>query len=106
MFALGVGVGSWILEDWVNFVFFYSPLVLGEILHLSIGQMAVAWESFRSAMLFYMRGEAMVSGLASFAILRAKAAADMWRYACIMEEIAPPGVMTVNLRFLVVHLSR
>ena len=90
----------------MNFVFFYAPLVFGNILHDSITNMAIAFECFRSAMLFYMRGGSMVSDVASFKELSAKAAKDMYTYASIMEDTAVPGVMTVNLRFLVIHLPR
>lgn len=98
--------GSWILQDWWNFIFVFAPLVFSDILHRSIGDMAVAFECFRSAMVFYMRGGSMVSDRATFDRLRAKANTDMWTYAKIVEEKAPPGLMTVNLRFLVVHLPR
>ena len=52
--------GSWILEDWVNFCFYYCPLVFGDIVHSSTPKMGAALDYFRGSMLFYMRGAAMI----------------------------------------------
>ena len=90
----------------MNFCFYYCPIVFGVIVHTSTPQMGEALNLFRSAMLFYMRGSSMVSTREEFEALRGKAATEMWTFATIMERIAPPGMMTVNLRFLAVHLHR
>ena len=69
--------------------------------------MAEAWELFRKAMLWYFRGHSMVTGPGPlYEQLREQARDNMWKCATILEESAPPALMTLNLRFLVVHLYR
>lgn len=101
---------TYIMEDWMMWTIFYSPAVLGNVLRDQLPEMAEAWDCLRKAIIFYLKGKAMLQHKTfdeqkrAFDYLREHARKHMWRHAELMETHGPAYMMTLNMRQVVVHL--
>jgi hypothetical protein len=98
----------WTMEDFLNFVLYYAPLVFGDLLLTWNVRMDRAWQCLRRAVLYYVRGRGLPGDTTEDERRQARdqARADMLEHAVIMEEDGPLKMLTYNLRLMVVHLSR
>ncbi|KAK3247416.1 hypothetical protein CYMTET_43084 [Cymbomonas tetramitiformis] len=105
---LGKLKGMWTIEDFLNFVLYYAPLVFGDLLLTWNVRMDRAWQCLRRAVLYYVRGRGLPGDTTEDERRQARdqARADMLEHAVIMEEDGPLKMLTYNLRLMVVHLSR
>lgn len=91
---------------------FYSSTVVGNVLYKALPQMAAAWDCLRKAILFYLKGKALMQYTTfqeqkeAFDAYRTQARDNMWKHAVYMEKYGPAFMMTLNLRLCVVHLFR
>ena len=102
--------GQWIMEDWVNWVFVYSEVVMGDDLETERPELAKAWWCLRYAIRFHLRPTSYLKEMhgARYQLEARKANALLWEYACILErETAAAGagqkMLTVNVRLIVVY---
>ena len=97
------------MEDFLNFVLYYSPVVFGKDLLTWNIQIEDAWQHLRRAVLHHVRG-GVVAGEAynEAEVMQARKAAkaNLWAHAKIMETIGPAKMLTFNMRLAVVHLFR
>lgn len=100
--------GMWTMEDFLNFVLYYSPLVFGDLLLKWNVRMDRAWQCLRRAVLYYVRGCGIPGDTTEEERRHAREQArlDMMEHAVIMEEDGPLKMLTYNLRLMVVHLNR
>jgi len=98
----------WTMEDFLNFVLYYAPLVFGDLLLKWNVRMDRAWQCLRRAVLYYVRGRGLPGDTTEDERRQARdqARSDMLEHAVIMEEDGPLKMLTYNLRLMVVHLSR
>lgn len=97
------------MEDFLNFVVYYSPLVFGKLLVGWNMDMEDAWNHLRRAVLHYARGTSTADVTTPDAqVQQARAAAKqhLWDHARIMETKGPRKMLTFNMRLAVVHLFR
>ncbi|KAK3262870.1 hypothetical protein CYMTET_28305 [Cymbomonas tetramitiformis] len=101
--------GMYTMEDFMNFVVYYSPLVFGKDLLTWNIQMEDAWQHLRRAVLHYVRGSVAAGEACCEAdVMQAREAAkaNLWEHAKIMELTGPAKMMTFNMRLAAVHLYR
>jgi hypothetical protein len=100
-------MGSYIMEDWLNFLVYYGPVVFGNVLTRVVPKMAVIWGHLHAGILYYTRGSGYHEGpIGSPERLtsRKRAADNMWDAAEAMEQYCPANMLTLNLRLVTVHL--
>jgi len=92
------------MEDWLHFIIFFSPSVVGDILRDHDSELDYAWRMFRQAMIFFVRGGSIYpcNSPEKSAALTA-AVKGLWDFAVIIERKWPPNMCTLNIRLIVVH---
>ena len=105
---LGINnMGSYIMEDYLNLLLYYGPVLFGNELEVEVPKMAEIWGYLRAGLVYYARGSTYTEGhIRSPArmVSRARARDSLWKAAELMEEHGPALFMTLNLRLVVVHL--
>ena len=94
------------MEDFLNFILIFSPMVFMDVLHSLNSELDSAWWKLRRAVIYFVRGPLVSTGdIAARRDARKAAATDMWDVAVILQQQAPTRMMTLNLRLAVVHLA-
>ncbi len=103
---LRIFTGNYTMEDFLNFILIFSPMVFMDVLHSLNCQLDAAWWKLRRAVIYFVRGPLVSTGdIAARRTARKAAAADMWDVAVILQQQTPTRMMTLNLRLAVVHLA-
>lgn len=101
-------MSSYIMEDWLNFLVYYGPVVFGNVLTTAVPIMAKIWGHLRAGLTYYTRGstymgEGPISSPERMAA-RVRARDNMWFAAIEIEKHLPASQLTMNLRLVAVHL--
>jgi hypothetical protein len=100
-------VGTMVMEDYLNFVYFFSPLVFADALECMSMPMVTLWRDLRYAVIYFVRGVGIFSGdLNKREEARQAAKKALWDVATALEQHCPCQMLTLNLRLVVVHLHR
>jgi hypothetical protein len=100
-------MSSYIMEDWLQFLVYFGPVVFGDVLELALPHMAKIWRHLRAGLVYYTRGSKYSEGpISSPTRIRSREQArdNMWKAAVEMEKHCPTSMLTLNLRLVVVHL--
>ncbi|KAK3275106.1 hypothetical protein CYMTET_16738 [Cymbomonas tetramitiformis] len=100
--------GNYTMEDMLNFILIFSPMVFMDVLKNLNPELDKAWWTLRRAVLYFMRGPAigLCGDLQSRAEPRKETGKELWAFAVIVEQQCPMNMLTLNLRMAVVHLCK
>ncbi|KAK3261705.1 hypothetical protein CYMTET_29402 [Cymbomonas tetramitiformis] len=96
------------MEDVLNWVVYFSPLVIGDQLAKWNMAMEDAWQHLRRAVLHYVRASGTHTGWTTADVEAARVAAreHLREHANILENTGIMKLLTYNLRLAVVYLFR
>ncbi|KAK3252152.1 hypothetical protein CYMTET_38531 [Cymbomonas tetramitiformis] len=97
--------GNYTMEDWLNFILIFSPLVFMDVLESLNRELDRAWWKLREAVIYFIR-QVCAGTIEDRAEARAQAELRMREFAVIIENECPMNMLTLNLRLAVVHLCK